>query len=140
MIGNIASAFFGISGGVVTGGAVAAIFGILNIMPRLYKDCSEAIKMNYLVIALCLGTIFGTLISLYDIVTDLGILFVCFFGLFIGIFVGVLIISISEVFDIITLISGKHKTKLFLRSVAITIALSKLSGSLIFWILPRLFK
>lgn len=60
------------------------------------------------------------------------------FGLFSGIFVGCLAVSLAEVIDVIPILSRRIGLKVGMRYFLLAIAIGKLVGSLIYFIIPGL--
>jgi stage V sporulation protein AB len=83
--------------------------------------------------AIMLGGIFG---GLYDIVNyklPIGKLFVCIFSFFIGVFYGLLAMSLAEILNVIPILLRRTKIKIGLQWLIFSIALGKLIGSIVYF-------
>ncbi|MCT4596794.1 MAG: stage V sporulation protein AB [Vallitalea sp.] len=140
MIGSyILLIFIGFSGGVIVAGGVFAFIAIIGVVPRLaQKTCTQ----KYMTIyedSIMIGGILGTIVMISDISLNIGIVATILYGFFAGIFVGSLAVSLAEVLDVIPILTRRLHIKIGMSFFIVSLALGKLTGSLLYWLIPGFF-
>ena len=120
------------AGGIIAAG-VFAFLAIIGVFPRLIgKTCTNNhIKLYETMIIL--GGIGGNIADLYNYPIPFGEVFNAVFGLSAGIFVGCLVMSLAETLKTLPVISRRIGLSVGLQYVILSVALGKLSGSLLYF-------
>lgn len=151
MIQQILMAIIGLSFGMLVSGGVFTIFVTVGLVPRLAAKTHTNNQVFLYENAICLGTILGSSIGIFDKVfqlgnfvlghhyveTDLwnliGTAMLCVFGIFAGIFVGCFALAIAEMLDAIPIFIRRVSLTKGLVVVIAAMALGKLCGSLLYF-------
>jgi len=131
---HIFSIFFGLSSGIAISGAVFAFISSIGIVPRLAAKTKTNKSIVLYEEAIIWGGIFGCVTLVWQFTINLPNTFVIIFGLFAGIFFGALAMSLAEVLDVLPILSRRLHIKQGLIYFVISIALGKMTGSLIYFI------
>jgi len=126
----------GICSGAVVSGAVFAFIAIIGIVPRLAQKTSTQEKVIVYEEAIILGGIFGTLSLLFEFTVNIGKPLMAFFGICIGVFYGSLAMSLAETLDVLPIMARRLNIKRGLAAFVICLALGKLMGSLLYFLIP----
>lgn len=99
---------------------------------------------NFYIISLATGIICGSILSFYPgetlLLNNVGKIICLFIGFFYGCFVGYLALSLAEVFDVIPIFNNKVGFRYNLKLLIITIAISKLLGSIMYFLVPGFYE
>jgi len=126
--------FLGFAGGLLVGCGFVAFLTVLGIVPRL-AQLSKTYKKIYLYEwSIVLGTIFGDLVGLWDSIFNLPSFFLIPIGLFCGTFVGMLAAGLTEVINVIPILTKRIGVDGHLIIVLMAIVFGKVFGSLFHWI------
>lgn len=118
------------SGFIVAGGVVALIVG-LGIVTRYIGITRTADRIFWCEDAIFLGAVAGTLLTVYNLRLPLGEWVLGLGGLFVGIFVGSWILALAEVVNVFPVYCRRLGITKGLSWIVITMALGKVSGSLL---------
>ncbi|MCD8038282.1 MAG: stage V sporulation protein AB [Lachnospiraceae bacterium] len=145
LLRTILICIMGFSFGLLVSAGVFTVLFVVGLVPRfagktntaryelLYEEC-----IIFGSTAACIISVFpiqGSL-GLFKInLTFLGWLILLVFGVFSGIFVGCLAIALAEVLDGIPIFARRIKLKMGLEIAILAVAIGKVTGSLIYFIL-----
>lgn len=130
----------GFGGGVVIAGGVFAFIAIIGIVPRLAQKTATQKYIWVYEDAIMFGGMFGTLVMIIDFELPLGNIGGIIYGFFSGIFVGCLAVSLAEVLDVIPILTRRFNIKVGMAYFIVTLAMGKLIGSLLYFIIPGFYK
>ncbi|MCT4686511.1 stage V sporulation protein AB [Vallitalea sp.] len=130
----------GFGGGVVISGGVFAFIAIIGIVPRLAQKTATQKYIWIYEDAIMFGGMFGTLVMIMDFELQLGNIGGIVYGFFSGIFVGCLAVSLAEVLDVIPILTRRFNIKVGMTYFIVTLAIGKLIGSLLYFIIPGFYK
>ncbi|KIL48117.1 stage V sporulation protein AB [Jeotgalibacillus campisalis] len=134
MIINMFVIFVGLASGLAVGGGFVAFLSVLGIVPRLIQLTKNKKRLPSLEWAIILGALTGLAGSLYGVTTVYGFLLVPYVGLLAGAFIGMLAAALTEVLDVIPLVTRRLGITAKLQSIMFAIILGKVSGSLFYWL------
>lgn len=134
IINTIIMLFIGFAGGLIVGCGFVAFLTVLGIVPRLAQLTKTYKKIYLYEWSIVLGTIFGDWVSLQDTIFSLSILFLIPIGLFCGIFVGMLAAALTEVVNVIPILTKRIGVEGHLIAALMAIVFGKVFGSLFHWI------
>lgn len=126
--------FIGIAGGIAVGGAFAAIFTVLDIIPRLAQITRSTLHIMKYEAAIALGAVSWTVIDFFSIEMLTGFLGNLIFGIFAGVFVGLLAAGLTEVFNVLPIMAKRLKMTNYMYYFVMALILGKVSGSLFYWV------
>ncbi|WP_281397296.1 stage V sporulation protein AB [Heyndrickxia vini] len=134
MINSILFFIIGLSGGLIVGCGLVAFLSVLGIIPRLVQ-ISKTAKMVYLYEwAFVLGSILGGWAQLRDVTFHLTVLLLIPIGLGCGVFVGMLAAALTEVINVIPILTKRIGIDGHLIIALMAIVFGKVCGSLFHWI------
>lgn len=134
-----ASIFIGFTSGLVIAGAVFAFITIVGVVPRLAQKTGTTKKIKVYESALALGGIFGTLATIVNLYLPIGHVGTVVVSAANGIFIGCLAMSLAEVLNVIPIFSRRARLQRGLFFLVLAIAIGKLVGSLLYFLLPGFF-
>ena len=122
--------FVGIcSGVIIAGGAVGLMIG-LSIVPR-YAGITHTANHIFLYEDMSLlGTVAGTIVTLFPVRIPLGPFFLAVCGVFFGIFLGGWILALAEIVNIFPIFARRIGITKGYSLIVIAIAVGKTAGSL----------
>ncbi len=135
----------GFSSGLLVSAGVFTVLFVVGLVPRfagktntaryelLYEEC--IIFGSVIACILSVFPVKGSLGALMTHVSFLGQMFLIVIGIFAGIFVGCLAIALAEVLDGIPIFARRIKLKMGLDIAIFSVAIGKLTGSLIYFIM-----
>lgn len=135
---------FGLCAGGVIAAGVFAFLAMIGVFPRVIgrTKTSEHILLYETVIIL--GGVLGNVLDLYEFPLLFGAdsmgnpvfghLFLGLFGLGAGLFIGCLVMSLAETLKALPVISRRIRLAVGLQYIILSVALGKLSGSLLYFI------
>ena len=127
MFQQVLLCFTGFCAGIIVAGGVSGLLIGLSIVPRyagiifLYEDMS------------LLGTVAGTIVTLFPVRIPLGPFFLAVCGVFFGIFLGGWILALAEIAKVFPVFARRLKLTQGLSLVIISIAAGKTFGSLFYY-------
>lgn len=131
MMEQIFLGVIGLSGGLIIAGGVIALMVGLGVLTR-FIGVSHCAKHVWIVEdAVCLGSLFGTIMTVYGISLPVGIPGLIITGFFFGVFVGGWILALAEIVNIFPIFTRRIGLVKGLSVVIIAIALGKVTGSLL---------
>ncbi|PPA71307.1 stage V sporulation protein AB [Jeotgalibacillus proteolyticus] len=135
MISSPMVVFVGLASGLAVGGGFVAFLSVLGIIPRLIQIVQNKNRLRPLEWAVILGAMTGVAGSLFDVKTSSGFFLVPAAGLLAGAFIGMLAAALTEVLDVIPLVTRRLKIADKLQSIMFAIVIGKVMGSLFYWII-----
>lgn len=132
--------FFGFASGMVIAGAVFAFIAIIGVVPRMAQKTGTQRYIMLYEEAIILGGILGTLTLLFDFYLPIGRLLVMLVSLCIGVFYGCLAMSLAEVLRVVPILTRRVRLQRGMFFFIMALALGKLSGSLLYHVIPGFFK
>lgn len=126
----------GFSSGAVIAGGVFAFIAAIGIVPRMAHRTGTRDYVKIYEKAIIAGGIIGSVDLFAKLSLPLGDAAAVITGLSMGVFIGALAMSLSEVLNVFPVFMKRGKFTKCLSVFVLTIALGKLSGGLIYFILP----
>ena len=139
LIKHAASAFIGFGGGMVIAGAVFAFITVVGLVSRLAQKTSTQRYCRVYETAIVVGGIFGTVAGFFRFSLPVGSAIVVMVSLCIGIFFGCLAMSLAEVLNVMPILTRRGRVKEGIFFFVLAIALGKLIGSLLYFLVPGFF-
>lgn len=121
----------GFSAGFIVAGGVVALMVGLGIITRFIGISHTAKHIMYYEDAILLGTIGGTLVTVFEVSLPIGSWFLIIAGLFMGVFVGGWIMALAEVINVFPVYCRRLGITQGLSWIIITVAVGKTLGSLL---------
>lgn len=140
IIGGAFCILFGFSGGLVIAGAVYAFIAIIGVVPRLAQKTHSSKYIKLYEEAIIAGGIFGSLTMILDLYVPIGNILAAFFAVCVGIFYGCLAVSLAEVLNVIPILTRRVRVEEGLVYFVFALAIGKLIGSIIYYVVPGFFK
>ena len=126
--------FIGLSAGGIIAAGVFAFLAIIGVFPRLIGVTHTKKHIMLYETCIILGGVLGNIGDIYEVPIGLGgNLFLGIFGLSVGIFIGCLVMSLAETLKALPVISRRINLGVGLQYIILSIALGKLTGSLVFF-------
>ncbi len=135
LVKTIILAIISFSSGLVIAGGVFAFISMIGIVPRMAQKTGTKNNIVTYENAIILGGIFGTLSSFFNFNIPIGILSVIP-AFCTGIFIGSLAVSIAEILDVVPVFMRRASLKTGLGLFITSIAFGKMTGSILYFILP----
>jgi len=133
-----AAVVFGLASGGVIATAVVAFVTAIGVVPRLAQKTRTEERIRLFEEAILFGAVLGSALSLHDFSVNapvvLGNLALVAWGLAAGIFYGSLAMSLTEVLDVIPIMTRRVRLKYGLRAIVLSIAGGKMAGSFIYFL------
>ena len=133
------SIILGFGSGVVISGAVFAFISVIGVVPRLAQKTGTKEYIRLYEEAIIFGGILGCVAGFFNISLPLHWLFVIFLAFCTGVFYGCLAVSLAEVLDVIPILTRRTKLGKGMFFFILAIALGKLTGSILYFIIPNFF-
>ena len=135
MAANLLAGFAALSAGLVSGGALCALYIALGVFTkpaaRLGLDPTNGVGGTFAAV----GAAAGTVVTLFGFHWPVGGFFAGVSGLFAGIYTGILIACLAEVADSIPLLQRFGVSVRSIVWILLTFAAGKLLGSLVYWLI-----
>lgn len=126
----------GFGTGLVVSGGVVAFISIIGVIPLIAYRSKTGHAMMWYENAIILGSIVGSILSMWQIrLPYVPVLVVVFFFAF-GMFIGALIIALAEILAVMPIMDRRVHIKKGITLLIVALALGKLVGSLCYWISP----
>lgn len=130
----IAVIFIGLSSGLAVGSGFVAFLSVLGIIPRL-TQLSKTMKMiHWYEWAVVIGAVMGVLASLRDPVLGISAYFLIPLGINDGIFVGMLAAALTEVLNVLPILTKRIGMEGKLITFLMAIVFGKIFGSIFQWV------
>ncbi len=129
----------GLSFGVLAASGVLTVLLAVGLMPRYAGRVHEAKHIMLFENMIILGTMSGTLVSLFGVFAEnvklgiLGSIIQALYGMFAGIFVGTLALAIAEMLDAFPIYFRRARVEEGLVWIVHAIALGKIVGGFIYF-------
>lgn len=121
------------TGGLVIASGVVALLIGLNIVPRYAQITQTADRIKGYETSILLGTIWGTVMSVYSVSLNGGTILYGLLGLCFGIYVGGWVIALTEILDMIPITARRLGLKRGMVGIVAATALGKTLFSLLFF-------
>ncbi len=129
----------GLAEGVVVGTALVAFLTLLDIVPRLAQLTGTGDRCRFFEYAITSGAVFGTLGVFLGWNMHLPGLAAAVIGFFMGIFVGLLAAALTEVLNVLPVLSRRLGLQREIAGLLAAIIFGKIAGSLFYWLVPGLW-
>ena len=126
----------GLASGLAVAGGVFAFISVLGVLTRLCARFHLASHVHQVETGVALGALYGALVTVFSFSTPLGIPGLFVFGICAGIFVGALAMALAETLRVIPILSQRLKLKSGLPYVILFMALGKVIGCVIQFLVP----
>jgi stage V sporulation protein AB len=130
----LAIIFIGLSSGLAVGSGFVAFLSVLGIIPRL-TQLSKTMKMiHWYEWGVVVGAITGVIASLREPEFGLSAYFLIPLGITNGIFVGMLAAALTEVLNVLPILTKRIGMERKLLTLLMAIVLGKIFGSIFQWV------
>ena len=130
----------GFGSGAVISGAVFAFISVIGVVPRLAQKTGTKKYIRLYEEAIIFGGILGCVQGFFSFPIPLPGFFVVILGFCTGVFYGCLAVSLAEVLHVIPILTRRTKLGKGMFFFILAIALGKLSGSILYYVIPGFFK
>lgn len=127
----IIMSLIGFAAGTAIAGAYVTVIASLGIYTRLEAWAKTAKQTKRQETIIMLGTILGSILTIYDISVPLGWIGLCICGLFFGIFTGCLAAAIEDMVKLFPILCRRIRLRHGLPYIIYAVAIGKMVGSLI---------
>ena len=134
------SVLLGFGSGVVISGAVFAFISVIGVVPRFAQKTNTKKFIPLYEEAIMFGGILGCVEGFFNFHLPLPRVIVAALGFCTGIFYGCLAVSLAEVLHVIPILTRRTKLGKGMFFFILAIALGKLMGSVIYYIIPDFYK
>ena len=134
------SVLLGFGSGAVISGAVFAFISVIGVVPRLAQKTNTKRFIPLYEEAIMFGGILGCVEGFFNFQLPLPGVAVAALGFCTGVFYGCLAVSLAEVLNVIPILTRRTKLGKGMFFFILAIALGKLTGSLIYYIIPDFYK
>lgn len=129
--------FIGLASGFAVAAGVFAFVVTLGVVPRFAGKTHTVKRVLSYETAICLGGIFGTLLSIFHMEIPLSVwlgrLFLGFFGLSAGIYTGCLAVALAEIINTFPIMFRRTRMKVGQEWVLFAMAVGKMAGAFYFY-------
>lgn len=129
----------GLAEGIVVGTAIVAFLTILDIVPRLAQFTETYDKCSYYEFSIILGAVSGAIVVFLNWQLNLPVILVIMTGFFMGVFTGLLAAALTEVLNVLPVLSKRLGLQQEIYLMLMSLILGKVAGSLIYWLVPQLW-
>ncbi len=126
--------FIGLASGLVVGSGFVAFLTVLGIIPRLAQLSKTMKRIHLYEWAVIIGAVIGIVASLRDPMLGLSAYFLIPLGLTGGTFVGMAAAALTEVLNVIPILSKRIGLDGRIISLLMAIVLGKIFGSIFQWV------
>lgn len=130
-----AAAFFGLAGGIAVGSGFVAFLVVLDIIPRLTQLTRAHRWMRVYEGAVVSGTLFFTIADFYSWRGSFFPLGAAAVGLLSGCFVGMLAAALTEVINVLPILTKRVGMGPYIEWLLLAMILGKVVGSLFEWMI-----
>jgi stage V sporulation protein AB len=124
----------GLAGGFSVGSAFVALLIVLDLIPRLVQLTKAHRRSGLFESAILFGAVYWGCADIFGWKLALPAGFLLLPAIFQGVFVGMFAAALTEVLNVIPILSKRFKLKKYLFSLLIAMVLGKVAGSLIDWL------
>jgi len=133
------SVILGFGSGAVISGAVFAFISVIGVVPRLAQKTNTKKFIPLYEEAIMFGGILGCVEGFFSFSLPLPRVAVAALGFCTGVFYGCLAVSLAEVLNVIPILTRRTKLGQGMFFFILAIALGKLTGSVIYYIIPDFY-
>lgn len=130
------SILIGFGAGVVISGAIFSFIAIIGVVPRLAQKTKTEEYIKFYEEVIMISGIWGALTLFIDFRINLPVVLVALLSLCLGIFIGCLAVSLTEILNVIPILTRRLKLDSVLKIFMLAIALGKIIGSLMYFLVP----
>jgi len=134
LLKQILLGLLGLAGGFSVAGGIYALLIGLGIVTRYAAITHTAHNLHIYEDCVFWGALFGNTLFLYKITVPFGEIFLWIMGLSFGIFLGGWIIALAEIVNVFPIFARRIKLTKGAAIIIISMAISKVIGSLIYFI------
>jgi len=127
-------AVVGLAGGFAVGSAFVALLIVLDLIPRLVQLTRGHRRSGWFESALLMGALYWSCADFFDWVLPLPLVALLVPSVFQGVFVGMLAAALTEVLNVIPILTKRLKLKEYLFALLLAMVLGKVAGSLVDWL------
>lgn len=128
-------AVVGLAGGFAVGSAFTALLIVLDLVPRLVQLTRAHRRSGVFESALLAGALYWCCADFFDWVLPMAPPVLLVPAVFQGVFVGMLAAALTEVLNVIPILTKRLKLQPFLFALLLAMVLGKVAGSLVDWLL-----
>jgi len=139
MFSDVLSIVFGFSSGVVVSGAVFAFITVVGVVPRMAEKTATIGRVRLYEESIMFGGIAGTVVMFFEFHLPIGRVLAALLSFCGGMFFGALAMSLAEVLDVIPILTRRGKVERGMYYFILAIAIGKLIGSLMYYMIPGFF-
>ncbi|MDR2750870.1 MAG: stage V sporulation protein AB [Clostridiales bacterium] len=139
VIKTILVILLGFGSGAVISGAVFAFISVLGVIPRLAGKTGTEKSIHIYEQAIVIGGVFGTVWGFFEFPVPIPKVLGIVIAFCVGIFYGCMAVSISEVINVIPILTRRMRLEQGLFLFILAIAIGKLAGSLAYYVVPGFF-
>ncbi|TFJ93765.1 stage V sporulation protein AB [Lentibacillus salicampi] len=137
MITNILTSLLevtiGFAAGVAVGGGFVAFLTVLGIIPRIIQLSKTGQFIPVYIAGIILGSLFGIYMSFSDVSWNQPYILLIIWGAFHGVFNGMMAAALTEVLNVIPILSKRIRMEEKLLWLLMAIVFGKIAGSLFQW-------
>jgi stage V sporulation protein AB len=124
----------GLAGGFAVGSAFVALLIVLDLIPRLVQLTKAYRRSSVFESGILMGALYWSCADLFNWSFKLSANLLLLPAIFQGLFVGMFAAALTEVLNVIPILSKRLKLKPYLFSLLIAMVLGKVTGSLVDWL------
>jgi stage V sporulation protein AB len=124
----------GLAGGFAVGSAFVALLIVLDLIPRLVQITKAYRRSSVFESGILMGALYWSCADLFNWSFKLPANFLLLPAIFQGLFVGMFAAALTEVLNVIPILSKRLKLRPYLFSLLIAMVLGKVTGSLADWL------
>ncbi|RYG74948.1 stage V sporulation protein AB [Lentibacillus lipolyticus] len=125
----------GFAAGIAVGGGLVAFLTLLGVIPRLIQLSKSGTFIKMYIASVILGSLFGIFMSFADITWNQSVVLLVMWGLFHGVFNGMLAAALTEILNVIPILSKRIRMEDKLLWLLMAIVFGKVAGSIFQWII-----
>ena len=133
-LGGLLLGVVGLAGGFSVGSAFVALLIVLDLIPRLVQLTKAYRRSAVFESGILLGALFWSSADLFDWSFRLSSRLLLVPAVFQGLFVGMFAAALTEVLNVIPIVSKRLKLKPYLLSLLMAMVFGKTAGSLVDWL------
>ncbi|WP_373230430.1 stage V sporulation protein AB [Cohnella sp.] len=131
---NLLIGITGLAGGFVVGSAFVALLIVLDLIPRLVQLTRAYRRSSVFESGILSGALYWSCSDLFNWSFRLPVHLLLLPAIFQGLFVGMFAAALTEVLNVIPILSKRLKLMPYLFSLLMAMALGKVTGSLVDWL------
>lgn len=131
---SLVQIIIGLAAGLATGAGFVALLTLLNIIPRLIQLSQTKQFVKIYIGSVISGTLFGSILSFYNISWEQTSFLLVIWGIFHGVFNGLLAAALAEVLNVFPILFRRIHLEQYKLLLFMAIVFGKVFGSLFQWI------